>query len=76
MSFRSPKLLKAAKDQACGNCKEFIEVRKASRNIPAGGKCIWHPPFTRTYVLPDWVKKAETYVSATDGKECEAWTRK
>ena len=62
--------------QACEACKHWLEVRKATRNIPAGGKCLWHPPFARTYVLPDWVKKAETYVSAKDGKDCEAWAPK
>lgn len=62
-----------ASGQRCGNCTLFIEVRKATRNIVAGGKCIWHPPFQRTYNLPMWVARAESYVSADDGRGCETW---
>jgi hypothetical protein len=63
-------------EQRCGTCKWFLEVRKASRNIAAGGKCIWHPPFNRTYDLPNWIKKAERYISADEGRECETWHAK
>ena len=63
-------------EQRCGDCKLFIEVRKATRNIAAGGKCIWNPPFQRTYDLPIWIVRAERYVSAVDGKGCETWQPK
>lgn len=60
-------------ERRCAQCALFVEVRKATRNIPAGGKCIWNPPFKRTYDLPMWIVRAERYVSADDGKECETW---
>ena len=66
----------SAEARRCGQCVLFVEVRKATRNIPAGGKCIWNPPFKRTYDLPMWIVRAERYVSADDGKECEAWHAK
>lgn len=57
-----------ASGQRCGDCKLFV--------IVAGGKCIWNPPFQRTYDLPMWIVRADRYVSADGGKECETWQAK
>lgn len=65
-----------ASGQLCGNCTLFIEVRKATRNIVAGGKCVWNPPTRRAYNLPMWLANADRYVSANAGERCESWQAK
>lgn len=62
--------------QACGKCEWFLKVREASRNIPAGGKCVWNPPARREYNLPMWLANADRYVSANEGRRCETWQAK
>jgi len=60
----------------CDDCKWYLEVRKPTRNIEGGGKCTWSPPIYRCEQLPIWVMKAERYVSANEGRECETWHAK
>ena len=60
-------------DQRCGTCRWFVELRKATRNIEAGGKCTWLPSVRSCEPLPVWIFSIEPYVSAIDGKDCPTW---